>query len=167
MYNFHTTSSDMFLGPEEAMLRSGPTWHGTAIGWPKSVDNRITKLPSVSDRICGVRYEDKSTNATILIYSVYFPTTGKDAEFADVKASLLEDIKLNRTPGDILLVGTDANANNSSTRTRRSEFSDLIKETGLNNICQSDVPTFHHNNGTSESKLDYIFQSVPQITLPQ
>ena len=86
----------MFLDPEEMMIRSGPTWHGAAIGWLKSEDSKISPITSVSERFCGVKYTVKETNVTILAYSVYLPTTGNDAEFADVKASLLEDIKTNR-----------------------------------------------------------------------
>ena len=29
-YEFHVTSCDSFLHPEELILKTGPTWHGTA-----------------------------------------------------------------------------------------------------------------------------------------
>ena len=52
-YNFHTTSSDMFLAPEDLLLKQGPTWHGTAIGWHRSFQQNIEKIPAVSERFCG------------------------------------------------------------------------------------------------------------------
>ena len=44
-YQFTTSSSDMFLTPEEVMLKSGPTWHGVAVGWPEKIKHLVTKLP--------------------------------------------------------------------------------------------------------------------------
>jgi hypothetical protein len=55
-FNFLTTSSDMFLDPEDLALASGPVWHGTAIGWPSDIDAKIEKLSIVSNRFCGVLY---------------------------------------------------------------------------------------------------------------
>ena len=69
LYHFQTTSSDMFLPTEDLLLKSGPTWHGTAIGWHNSVNSKIRKIPVVSDRFCGVSYDDDST--TILAYAAY------------------------------------------------------------------------------------------------
>lgn len=57
-YNFSTTSSDMFKPAEEQMLDSGPTWHGTAIGWAKNIDKYVSKVPVISERFCGVKYSD-------------------------------------------------------------------------------------------------------------
>ena len=38
-YNFLTTSADMFTATEDLILQSGPVWHGTALGWRKSIEN--------------------------------------------------------------------------------------------------------------------------------
>ena len=48
-FNFLTTSSDMLREPEDMILEPGPSWHGTAIGWPKEVDAKVTKIPIVSN----------------------------------------------------------------------------------------------------------------------
>ena len=45
-YNFLTNSSDMFDNPED-MISPGTAWHGSAIGWIKSEDIHITKLPII------------------------------------------------------------------------------------------------------------------------
>ena len=70
-YNFTTTSSDMFTWAEDKMLESGPVWHGTALGWDKSVEKYITRLPLISERFCGVKYNDERTQ--ILAYSAGLP----------------------------------------------------------------------------------------------
>ena len=74
-FHFLTTSSDMFSDPEDLAMKSGPVWHGTAIGWPVEIDSYITKLPTVSDRFCGVLCQDIASNLNILSYSAYFPTS--------------------------------------------------------------------------------------------
>ena len=65
-YVFFTASSDMFVPTEDRMIQPGPTWHGTAIGWPKSKDMYIKTIPIISDRFCGVIYEQKSTETHII-----------------------------------------------------------------------------------------------------
>ena len=42
-YDFSTTSADMFEKPEDKLLDKGPIWHGTALGWLKSIDKYIMK----------------------------------------------------------------------------------------------------------------------------
>ena len=48
----------MFTCAEDKILESGPVWHGTAIGWEKSVDHCISRIPFVSERFCGIKYND-------------------------------------------------------------------------------------------------------------
>ena len=57
-FNFITTSSDIFLEPEEIMLNSGPIWHGTSLGWHKSIDLHVTKIQIIGDSFCGIIYND-------------------------------------------------------------------------------------------------------------
>ena len=90
-YCFLTTSSDMFIPVEDLLLKSGPVWHGTAIGWKKSIDKDITKLPIISERFCGVKYVDKSTDISIILYTIYLPTSGQDEEFLEIISSLSFD----------------------------------------------------------------------------
>ena len=60
------------------------------------------------------------------------------------------------------IIGTDANTSDRSTRRRKDDFNDLIKEFFLKNIKNDNIPTFHHNNGTSESNIDYILYFIPE-----
>ena len=43
------------------MLDKGPTWHGTALGWPSSVSSCISKIPLISTRFCGVKLVTEGT----------------------------------------------------------------------------------------------------------
>ena len=65
-YNCLSTSSDMFSNPEERMLESGPTWHGTAVLWPEKMSKYVTQMPIINDRFCGIRYIDKKRSINIL-----------------------------------------------------------------------------------------------------
>ena len=113
-YNFLTTSSNMCKPTEEQMLESGPTWHGTAIGWDKNVDRNISKVPVISERFCGIKYSDKSVN--ILSYTVYLPTSGQDEEFLEVLSQLSFDIQNNADKKSSILIGLDSNQSNKSSR---------------------------------------------------
>ena len=83
-FKFLTTSSDMFSPPEDLILQSGATWHGTALAWPSSIDTHVTRLPLVSDRFCGVQYLDTTNNIDILSYCAYLPTAGQDDDFSEI-----------------------------------------------------------------------------------
>ena len=82
----------MFVPPEDLILESGPVWHGTALGWKKSVDKFITRIPIISNRFCGAKYVDSRSNTSILLYSTYLPTSGKDEEFLETLTLLCVDI---------------------------------------------------------------------------
>ena len=94
-YNFITTSADMFEHEEDIALKHGPVWHGTALGWKKSIDQNITKLPVICERFCGVKYVLPQTKEPIILYSTYFPTSGQDNEFLESLAQLNDDIAKN------------------------------------------------------------------------
>ena len=51
-YSFHFSSSDMFISPEDLLLQTGATWHGTALGWNKSIEKMVTRLTCVHERFC-------------------------------------------------------------------------------------------------------------------
>ena len=115
-FRFITTSSDMFLQPEDLILQSGATWHGTALGWPSSIDTHVTQLPIVSERFCGVNYADITNNIDILSYCVYLPTAGDDDHFSEVLLILSLDLLNNRKENTTILVGLDSNQSEKSTK---------------------------------------------------
>ena len=99
----------MFTPAEDLVLQSGPVWHGTALGWKKSADKLITKLPIISDRFCGVNYVDKGVGIDMIAFTAYLPTSGKDEEFLEILSMLSFDIAQHKTDDSIILIGTDSN----------------------------------------------------------
>ena len=162
LYNFHTTSSDMFLPTEDLLLRSGPTWHGTAIGWHNSVNSKIRQIPIVSDRFCGVCYDDNGTK--IVAYTAYLPTSGKDDDFIEIVAQLTFDIQTNIEDRNTcsILIGLDSNQSESSTARRTIAMTSFITEFSFKTILLDNQPTFHHNNQIAESQIDHILYFIPE-----
>ena len=162
-YNFSSTSSDMFTPPEEKMLESGPTWHGTALGWAKEIDKYISRVPIISERFCGVKYSDKVTN--ILSYTAYLPTSGQDNGFLEVLSQLTYDIKDNISKDSIILIGLDSNQSDKSSSRRTDAMNRFKSQFLLKSILLSNEPTFHHNNQTSVSQIDHILYFVPETSI--
>ena len=160
-YNFLTTSDDMFTPAEDLVLQPGPVWHGTAIGWLSSVDRYVSSLPIVNERFCGIQYKDSQHDITILAYSVYLPTAGKDDEFLEVLSALSSDILLHSSAISTLIIGCDSNQSEKSTKRRISAMTDMLEDFHLQPILSGDEPTFHHNNQTSESQIDNIYYYFP------
>ena len=150
-YNFLTTSADMFTHSDDLILQHGPVWHGTAVGWKKSVEKYITKLPIICERFCGVKYVDQNTETSILAYTAYLPTSGQDEEFLEVLALLESDIAKYSTESSTIILGTDSNVSNKSTKRRQEAMTRFLETFSMNSILISDEPTFHHNNQTAES----------------
>ena len=95
-YEFLTTSCDTFLPPEDILLKTGPTWHGTAIGWNSSFNSFINRIPLISTRFCGVKVKKETLD--IVAYTAYLPTAGLDEEFIEEISLLTDDlIKHNST----------------------------------------------------------------------
>ena len=152
----------MFRDPEDLALEAGPTWHGTAIGWPLEVNNDIIKLPSVSNLFCGVMYQNEKSRINILSYSVYLPTSGRDEEFLEVIDILSKDIHSNLLEDCSIIIGTDTNHSVKSSRRRKEAMNLFLKEFSFQSIILDDQPTFHHNNQTSESQIDHILYFIPE-----
>ena len=150
----------MFTNTEDLLLQPGPVWHGTALGWRKSVTKSIVKLPIVSDRFCGVKYSVLDTS--ILAYTLYLPTAGQDEEFLEILSLLKHDITNNNTENCAVIIGTDSNVSNKSTKRRVNAMKVFLKEFSLETILINEEPTFHHNNMISESQIDHIFFNISE-----
>ena len=161
-YKFLTTSSDMFSAPEDIILQSGPVWHGTALGWPSSLDTYVTKLPVVSDRFCGVQYLDNSNNIDILSYCAYLPTSGKDDEFTEILSLLSLDLANHRRDSSTIMIGLDSNQSDKSSNRRTEAMLDFMKMFSFKSLHKDNQPTFHHNNQVSESQIDHILCFIPE-----
>ena len=160
-YEFQTTSSDTFHPPEDILNQKGPVWHGTALGWHSSISSHIVKIPVISERFCGVKLD--ISNLDIVAYTVYLPTAGQDDEFLEEISLLTHDLLQHANPDSTIIIGLDANCSNKSSQRRQKAFSMFMKELMLETTHLGENPTFHHNNGTSESQIDHILTNKPEM----
>ena len=159
-YNFHSTSSDMYTDTEDRLLHTGAVWHGTVIGWSRNIDKHIKKLSPVNERFCGILYSESNLEFSIIAYTLYMPTSGKDEEFLEVLELLRRDILENITEKSSIIIGTDSNVSAKSTKRRITALHSFLEYFSLSSIHETQNATFHHNNGTSESQIDHIFVST-------
>ena len=160
-YNFLTTSADMFTPIEDLILQSGPVWHGTAIGWNKSLEKSIEKLPTISERFCGVKYAEIHSDTNIIAYTAYLPTSGQDEEFLEVLSQLNSYIVQHNTHDSVTIIGTDFNVSIKSSKRRYEAMQHFFEYFSLKTILMKENPNFHHNNQTSESQVDHILIFIP------
>ena len=160
-HNFHSTSSDMFIPPEELLLAPSTSWHGSSIGWSMKIDMFVTKIPVVSERFCGISYTNNDCH--IVFYTVYLPTSGKDEDFLEVLAQLTTNITQNRTESKAIVIGADTNQSKKSTKRRIDAMKKFICDFGLKSALVSNEPTLNHNNLTSSSQIDNIFYHIPEL----
>ena len=159
-YEFLTTSSNTFSHPEDVILETGPIWHGTALGWHSSVGSDIVKIPLISTRFCGVKVSIGKYK--YVAYSVYLPTSGQDDLFLEEIALLTNDLLIHSTEDSTIILGVDSNCSNSGTPRRKNAFTQFLDQFSLESITPGTEPTFHHNNGTSETKIDFILTNNHQ-----
>ena len=162
-YNFLSTSSDMFLPSEDVILQRGPTWHGTAIAWNNKVDSKIKSIPVISERFCGVIYQD--CDIRVIAYSAYLPTSGQDEDFLEIVSLLTQDILNNIENKEkcIIIIGLDSNQSEKSTQRRSNAMKSFMSDFSLISILPDEKPTFHHNNQISVSQIDDILYFIPDL----
>ena len=81
MYNFQVSTPDMFTHAEDILGYHGPTWHGVALGWHSDLNSQVTQLDSGFERFAAARLGLSSS--TLLLISLYAPTSGKDDDFLE------------------------------------------------------------------------------------
>ena len=118
-YNFKIATPDMFLPAEDRLLHSGQVWHGAAVGWHRDIHTKMTPLPCTHDRLVGAKY--CMADHSLLLISLYAPTSGQDDDFLESLPHLSQYIQLNTTKGDKVLIGTDSNCSNKSSKRRQLE----------------------------------------------
>ena len=156
-YNFSIATPDMFEDAEDLILYPAHVWHGAAIAWHRDLHNSVTELVTTHSRFTGIILSIGSTSK-ILCISLYAPTSGKDEEFLEC-LGFLEDFIVANTPitGSVL-IGADSNCSQKSSARRQLAWQEFCCKLSLV-ITSSNLPTFHHHNGTSESKIDYFLSS--------
>ena len=78
----------MFQNPEDKLSSSGPVWHGVAIGWRTDMRLNVQPLQSNNERIAGMKI--MLSQHSLLLISLYAPTSGKDEDFLETM-SILSD----------------------------------------------------------------------------
>ena len=160
-YCFKISSPDMFQHPEDLLACSAHTWHGTAIGWCKEIGASIHPLENTCDRFVGVRMEQDG--GSLLLLSFYAPTTGRDEEFLESISSLAVYLQRNSVPGDKIIIGADSNCSSKSSARRQQAWTNFCDHHDLHTYT-SPYPSFHHNNGSSDSFID-MFVASSGITM--
>ena len=160
-YNFHVSTTDMFNHPEEVLSNQGPTWHGVALAWHNDLCSLVTPLDSGYERFAAVRLTLNSV--TLLLVSLYAPTSGKDDEFLECLTHLSNFLNENRVGNEGIVIGTDSNCSEKSTTRRKDMFSNFCSAFSIT-VYSTNLPTFHHNNHTSESCIDFFLMSESTTT---
>ena len=164
-HNFKIATPDMFLFSEDKLLHQGPVWHGAAIGWHKDINSQVTSLPSNHERLVGIKFD--LIDYSLLLVSFYAPTSGNDDNFLESVSYLSQFILLNAVNGDKVIIGTDSNCSSKSTARRKESWRSFCEAFSLT-VHSPEDPTFHHNNGTSESKIDcFLATSTLAICKPE
>lgn len=154
--NFHVSTPDMFLHVEDKICNQGPVWQGAAVAWHNDMHGKVTTLDSNHQRYSSVRVSLGS--ASLLAISLYAPTSGKDEEYLECFSCLSHFIHCNKSSTDTIIIGTDSNCSVKSTPRRKAAFRSFCIKHDLR-IYGSSRPTFHHNNLTSESCIDFFMIS--------
>ena len=155
-FTFSISTPDMFMHEEDKLLSSGAIWLGAAIGWHDDVSTKVNVLDSNHERLAAITIHFSS--GTLLLISYYAPTAGNDDDYLE-SLSCLSQFILQNTPGQgNIIIGTDSNCSQKSTKRRKDAWSMFCKEFNFV-IHSTGQNTFHHNNGTSESSIDFFVAS--------
>ena len=95
----------MFTPSEDKMMTPGPVWHGSAIGWKNSLNSFVTKLTSNYERYSGIKLT--LTNSSLILVSLYTPTSGKDDEYLECLSHLTEFLLGKICDKDAIIIGAD------------------------------------------------------------
>ena len=83
--------------------------------------------------------------------------------FLEEISLLSHDISRNASPKTTIIIGLDANTSLKSSRRRQDEFLAFKTKFSLETILPGYEPTFHHNNGSSESQIDHILTNNKDV----
>ena len=108
------------------------------------------------------KYVVPKSEVPVILYSTYLPTSGQDDDFLDILAQLKADIDNNIDKSMAIIIGADTNVSKKSTSRRYSAMQQFLESLSLESILDHQLPTFHHNNQSSESQIDHVYFSIPE-----
>ena len=131
-------------------------WISDYVALEFTLKNTFT-LQTPNQRFSCVRLKAENLYSCLL-FSVYFPTKGKDHEFLDCVSDLISFASEQRQPNETILVGCDSNCSETSSSRRKLTMDSLCTQLKL---VKSKVyhQTFYHHNGSSCSNIDYFLVS--------
>ena len=160
-FNFLISTPDMFTHSEDKLSSSTQVWHGSAVCWHNSLNQWVKKIPLTHERFSAVLLSITDTEELLLI-SLYAPTSGKDDDFLECIGFLSEFISSNTPASGSVIIGADSNCSDKSTTRRQLIWADFCENFSFSKET-TNIPTFHHNNGSSESCIDYFLSKKCRI----
>ena len=151
----------MFENPEDILGKQAHIWHGVAIGWRRDINASVKILDSTCDRIAAIKIE--FNERSLLLLSIYAPTSGQDDEFLELISHLSDIIRKHSSPSDQVLIGGDSNCSTKSSKRRQLAWEGFCSNNMVKTYLSSQ-PSFHHHNGLSESFID-IFAASTSLEL--
>ena len=151
----------MFENPEDILGKQAHIWHGVAIGWRRDIKASVKILDSTYDRIAAIKIE--FNERSLLLLSIYAPTSGQDDEFLELISHLSDIIRKHSSPSDQVLIGGDSNCSTKSSKRRQLAWEGFCSNNMVKTYLSSQ-PSFHHHNGLSESFID-IFAASTSLEL--
>ena len=139
---------------------------GVACAWHPSIDNFISVLPDGSDRTLAIQV--KTTTSSFIIINSYLPCIGTQTKikYDDITDEVHEIIQKYSHCNSILWVG-DMNADMSRSSTKNDiALSKFCVENSLSLASTMPLlPTFHHFNGKSKSRIDLVIHPNQQKSI--
>ena len=163
-YSLQISTPDQYTPPEDRLSTPDHTWHGAAIMWHESLNSNVLNITNTHDRFSGIQLTFQGQ--LILAISLYLPTSGQDDQFLECLGELSNFIVENSSDIGTILIGTDSNCSDKSSRRRLQGFQKFCEDHQLLKVSHSG-PTFHHHNGLSSSNIDCFLISLnraPRLT---
>ena len=138
---------------------------GTAIVWKKELDHIVEYLPDGSDRVIAIIILAKEN--PLLLVNTYMPTMGsKDPEYGETLDEVNE-ILLKYWTHDPIWTG-DVNADVLRDKSYHNDklLTGFLAEHQMQiSTLQSRMPTYHHFNGTSKSRIDVFIERIRKTNI--
>ena len=138
---------------------------GTAIIWRNELDDAIEIISDGSDRVAVIQVSTEEYQ--LLIINTYMPTMGcKNPEYGDTLDEVFELV--NKFGDNKILWTGDINADTRRNKNypNDTDLTKFLTEMKME-VCtaQSDMPTYHHFNGNTKSRLDMFITRRMELDL--
>ena len=162
-FNNYAKTYDLLKDPEQALRRGQG---GVAILWKRHLDQCVIRLSDGSERIIGIKIQDRICSQPIFVFCVYMPSdgiTGNDILYQGVIAELEEILDKYKREG-LVIIGGDLNAEPGRQLTRNDAlFEGFLTRNQLTYFHGlPNMPTYSNDSGTKKSKIDMFISQKQQ-----